>query len=264
MSFTNKILFVLITGIISCKSINLDRVKNCNVQEIKYLTTYSDSRMWEFAGGESIIDSTSLKDIASITDEQLKGMHFFTPILIKKIKIYNSDSVLDETENEIIIELSRFFKRIWKNEIYEIKEHDSKVEVCKKINLIIDKYHQLSEDDSEFYKMIYTLDDGPFFGIDTESELDKIKEISIGENRLILRGNGAENTLEILNKSSELLWRKIIAQSESYKIERLDFAGHPVRVDNELGYKVALIGNGELIHLYLRKNGSFRLFFHSW
>jgi len=112
--------------------------------------------------------------------------------------------------------------------------------------------------------MIFTMDDGPFEGINTEYELPKYDEILIDENKLILRGDENENTLEVTTKTGELLWRKIIARSEDYKIQSLNFTDNPIRVDNELGYKIALYGDGELIQLYLKKNGEFRLFFHSW
>ena len=151
-----------------------------------------------------------------------------------------------------------------KEESFEIFEEDSKVEICKKTNLIIDKYHQLSEDDSEFYKLILTMDEGPFWGLDMNTELEQISEVLVDDYVLIIRGNESEKTLELVDKDGELKWRKIMARSSNYKFERLKFAVNPIRVKDDLGYKIALSGDGELIQLYLRKNGGFRLFFHSW
>ena len=108
------------------------------------------------------------------------------------------------------------------------------------------------------------MDDGPFYGFDTNKELEKINEISFDQFKLVQRGNQTENTLELIDEKGNVKWRKIIARSEDYKIKRLSFSNESVRVKNKLGYKLALLGDGELIQLYLKKNGDFRLFFHSW
>ncbi len=259
----NKILLLTILVLISFKPI-ITSAQTCEVKDIKYLSTYIDSRMWEVAGGNAAINLEVAQEMSSLGDKKIESATIYIPMLIKEIERYYADYNLDGSEKSILLEISKIFSKIWSNESFVISNESSEIEVCQKVNLIIDRYHQVSQDDSEFYKMIFTFDDGPFMGIDTDLELNKIKEISIDDKKLILRGNGSENTLEVKDKSGQLLWRKIISRSEEYKITNLVFADDPIRVNNELGYKIALYGDGELVQLYLRKNGAFRLFFHSW
>ncbi|MFT4601474.1 MAG: hypothetical protein ACI857_001654 [Arenicella sp.] len=258
-----KILPFLILGFTSCNSENTNS-DNCNIQEIKYLSTYIDSRMYDVAGGNAEIDLKTAQEMCNMDREMLKEARHLIPMLLQDVGMYFSDSILETHEKLLISEFSKIFSKIWKDETLVIESDATELEYCEKTDLIIDKYHEFSENDSEFYKMIYTLDDGPFFGIDTDSMYSKIEEIALDEKTLILRGNGTENTLEVTNQSDELIWRKIIARSSDYIIHTLEFADKPIRVNNKLGYKIALYGDGELVQLYLKKNGSFRLFFHSW
>jgi hypothetical protein len=237
--------------------------EDCKIQKVKYLTTYVNSRMWEVAGGNAKIDLKAAKEMANMESEKLMTANFFVPMIIKEIKSIFDDSEISDDEKLILIELSKVIGKIWNDSTYEISEGKSKNEICVKVNSILNKYHKLSEDDSHFYKMIFTMDDGPFYGFDTNKELEKLSETSFDQFKLIIRGNEIENTIELV-EGNNMKWRKVIARSEDYKIKNLNLANEPVRVKNELGYKIALSGDGELIQLYLRKNGDFRLFFHSW
>lgn len=258
------IIIIPLLCLMSCKSMHINSAEECEVKEIKYLTTYIDSRMWSAMGGNSRIDIESAREMSKIGDDNLENAHFFIPMLLKEIGGIYSDELLETEERELIIEFSKVIGRIWKDETIIIQEGETETQVCAKVSATIDKYHQLSMDDKGFYRMIFTMDDGPFFGIDTEVELERIKEVSFDDKKLILRGREDENTLEVITKSGTLIWRKFMARSKEYKFRRLDFADDPIRVKNEMGYKVALYGDGELIQLYLKRNGEFRLFFHSW
>lgn len=259
-----KTIMLSIIILVSCKATKNKASENCKVQEIKYLSTYMDSRMWGVANGSEKIDLNAAKELANMKAQELKTANFFAPMIIKEIRDFHQDSEISAKEKSILIELSKALGKIWNDETLEITENKSKNEICIITNSIINKYHKLSEDDSQFYKMIFTMDDGPFYGIDTNEEFKKINEITFDQFKLIQRGNESENTLEIIDENGNLKWRKIIARSDDYKIQSLSFPKEAVKVKNELGYKLALLGDGELIQLYLKKNGDFRLFFHSW
>lgn len=258
-----KIISILIFSFFNY-SLTIDNQNECSIKPIKYLEIYINSRMWEVAGGNSNINLETAREMAEIEKDELEAADFFIPIIINQIKYIYSDHILEENEKNILIQFSKFLERKWNNKNFKIMKESSGTEICEKVNMIIDKYHLLSEDDSEFYKMIFTLDDGPYFGYDTEIELKKIEEIQIDNFKLVLRGNKLKYTLELLDIDGSLKWKKLIAKSKNHYITEMGFSNQPIRVKNELGYKVALYGEGELVQLYLKKNGEFRLFFHSW
>lgn len=263
MKYRILISLLPIIGLVGC-SLFKTKHKACSIHEVKYLSTYIDFQMWDVAGGDTLIDLAWAKKLSGLKNEKIKTANFFIPMIIKEIERYYSDGYLDANEKNIIREFTSITAKIWDDNTVRVNLGGAEMEYCDKTNLIITEYHKRSQDDTEFYKMIYTLDDGPFDGIDTDIELEIREEIEIGKMKLILRGNESYNTFEVVDELGQLLWRKIISRPEDYVIKDVSFASDPIRVENELGYKIALNGDGESLMLHLRKDGAFRLFFHSW
>lgn len=256
------ILFAILMS--SCNSLSNTNKQNCKITTIKYLSTYLGSNIETDTIAGYNTNLKTAKEMASMNATELKSAYFFIPIIINDISKFYSNSTLSENEKKILIEYGKIFKTIFNDSKFEITKNNSKKQICDKINAMIKKYHTLCEDDNQFYKMIYTLDDGPFYGFNYDNKLQLKNEISFDKFKLIIRGDEAENTLELIDKNNKLKWRKLIARDSIYKIKTLSFIFKPVQVSNDLGYEILLNGDGEIIHLYLKKNGDFKLFFHSW
>ena len=264
MKYSNVLLLLTIILVFGCKTVKTDSSQLCVHKEIQYLTTYIDSRMWKVAGGDMKMEISEIRELTSKLEGNPQSGLFFVPMVINGIREIYLDNDVDESELSFLVEFSGMLSVLWDDSSILISIEDSGAEVCKNVNSIVDYYHKSSEDDDEFYKMIFTLDDGPFYGEDVEYELEKIDEVMIDTYKLILRSNGVLNTLELLTEKGQVKWRKLIERSADYRIETVKFIDNPVMVSNNLGYKIGMYGDGELLHFYLRKNGDFRLFFHSW
>lgn len=90
----------------SCNSFQKRSSDTCSVQEVKYLSTYIDSRMWDVAGGNEKIDSMFFQDISGMSNDEIESLSFIVPMLLNGIKNYNSDGLFDNEEKELIKETS--------------------------------------------------------------------------------------------------------------------------------------------------------------
>lgn len=240
------------------------QVNYCNLESIKYISTFKSSRMWQVMGGDANWTLANVKACVEMA-QQDKMVLFFIPVMLHQIKNYYERDEWTKAEKEFGIEVSNFFATTLDNEDLKISNGDNKT-FCQGLDKLKQAFYALCEDDNVFYKMIYTMDDGPFFGIDTDLNLpvkDSLKLEDIGA-KMYIRQQGKTCTLELVDSYGQTKWKKIIARSADNYIKDIVFTMESILDKNELGYKIGLIGSGEFIHLYLRTDGAFRLYYHSW
>jgi hypothetical protein len=185
--------------------------------------------------------------------------------MLHQVKDYYERDDWTKDEKDFGQEVSKFFAATLDNDDLKISERDNNT-FCQGLNKLKQAFYALCEDDNVFYQMIYTLDDGPFYGLNTDLTFpikDSLKLDDI-DAKMYLREQGDTCTLELVDRNGQTKWKKIVARSDEYYIRDVGFANEPVRDKNELGYKIGFFGSGEFIHLYLRTDGAFRLYYHSW
>ncbi len=232
--------------------------------KIKYLSTFSSSRMWEILRGNGNWNEKRISELSNYIKSE-ENVLFYLPLLLSQINNFDSSSDYTSSEKKIIVQASICFANALNNKELEITKKDQ-TSIRSGLDNLVVEFYKLCENDETFPKLIYTFDDGPFYGVDSDYILHNVDSIYLKDinSTIVLSENDNISILTMFDHSGNTKWRKILSHSENRFITNVEFVENPILDINDLGYKIGLIGNGEFIHLYLRNDGRFRLFFHSW
>jgi len=242
---------------------------SCDIQPIYFLSTYEASRMWKVGGGEKRLIANEEGSLSPMMAAELFGPGTCIPIMIREIRDIYEDGKVDSVEMRVLIGIGDFFSQLFQTDQVKVLSSQTEEETCAAVNLMIEAYHSLSVSNQDFGQMIMTADDGPFFGTDSDTLLPAQDSLLLEalDSWLIIRGeNRGLHTLELQNRAGEVSWRKLMGrpEGEGGPFSDLHFAQSPIKVVDDLGYKIGLFAEGEFIQLYLLPKGGFRLYFHSW
>jgi hypothetical protein len=110
-----------------------------------------------------------------------------------------------------------------------------------------------------------TFDDGPFYGInyDEKFELKPIKTQETAFGTLIISKVDDKTILTSKDKNGNVIWQKSITGLYDRNLTGLYFTKNPLEY-NSVATVVHMYSEGERFTLYLKKDGSFMHYFHSW
>lgn len=234
-------------------------------EDIKYLSTFIDSRMLN-SGGEHA--NWKLEDLSTLSKQldtvEMDLPNFYVPVLM--LQLQKAEKIFQIENRERTVALLNLIRKTLNMEIDDINIETPDEEICSSLEQAVKLYHEICEDDSIFHKFILTFDDGPYYGLECEAIYPLIDSLSLVgiESMIYLRSFNSQNTLELVDNMGRVKWRKRIARSEHHDISVIQFADNPIRVEDDLGFKIGLHGDGEYLHLYLDRVGDFRMFYHSW
>lgn len=135
--------------------------------------------------------------------------------------------------------------------------------ISEQIDTIRDDFYELLKDDLNLIKMSFTLDDGPFYGIDTEEKgtLDESLETNFGS--LDISSIDGQPVLTAMNKNGEQIWSKIITGLQGRSLGEIDHSEF-LLTETSLATTIHLYAEGEALTLYVKNDGRFMYYFHSW
>jgi hypothetical protein len=111
--------------------------------------------------------------------------------------------------------------------------------------------------------MSFVLDDGPFQGVDVEGRGTSQKSIEASFGELIISEVEQEGILTALDENGEVIWRKEITGLDERSLGEITTAIHPVR-ETSLATIFNLYASGERLTVYVKNDGRFMYYYHSW
>lgn len=232
--------------------------KNC--YEIKYLDFFGLDNMEIIKWPESELDGLSKMDFAKDRGQSEIKTNFIIPIIAYQLKEYHPNC------NEYI-DLS-YFNKI--SEIYlKIREIDPneflKKSIAEKIDYLRADFYSQVEKVEYLPKMTATFDDGPFYGFDftEKSELKPIKTQETKFGTLVVSNANDKIILISKDNNGNTIWQKSITGLSSRNLTELHFSENPIEY-NSVATIVHMYSEGEKLTLYLKSDGSFMYYFHSW
>ncbi|WP_341215827.1 hypothetical protein [uncultured Wocania sp.] len=232
--------------------------KDC--YEIKYLDFFGLDQMEIIKWPQSELDGLMKMDFAKDRGQSKIKTNFIIPMIVYQLKEYhpNCYAKIDTT----------YFNKI--SDLYlKIRDIDSikllNKSIIEKINFIRADFYSQVENVDYLPKMTATFDDGPFYGVDFEQKLElkpiKIQETEFGtlnvskvKEKIILTGK---------NKKGAIIWQKAITGLSDRSLTELHFIENPMEY-NSVATVAHMYSEGERFTLYLKNDGSFMYYFHSW
>ncbi|WP_406684344.1 hypothetical protein N1F78_01035 [Seonamhaeicola sp. MEBiC1930] len=185
---------------------------------------------------------------------------FIIPMIVYQLKEFHPNCTDDVDTN--------YFNKI--SEIYlRIRELDStefrKKSIIEKIDFLRDDFYSQVNSVEYLPDMIVTFDDGPFYGVDYHEELDvkpnKIQKTQFGT--LIISSLRNKTILTCKDKNGSIIWQKLITGFKNKKLSELHFIENPMEY-NSAAAVAHMYSEGEKLTLYLKIDGGFMFYFHSW
>ncbi|WCO03477.1 hypothetical protein [Psychroserpens ponticola] len=228
--------------------------------EIKYLDFFGLENQEIVKWPKSEISGLLAMDFEKDRNGSTIKTSFIIPLIIYQLKEYhpNCKSNIDTTYLNQISEL--YFKiRGLDNTILNTKSTTEKIEF-----LLNDFYSQV-ENIKYLPKMTMTFDDGPFYGVEFESktELKPIKKHETEFGFLTVSKIDNKTILTSKDNKGKTIWQKSITGLSDRNLTELHFTENPIEY-NSVATVAHMYSEGERFTLYLKKDGSFMYYFHSW
>jgi hypothetical protein len=221
------------------------------------------------------LDFFGLKDILveKLPDKQIQGLlelataknnkdngnvNFIIPIIAYQLQEFHpkfnpdSDSTYLERIIGIYIDLRGF-----RSETLNSKNLE------QKIDFIRDDFYELVKDKKNLIAMNFTLDDGPFYGIDTTLIGDSIKSLSTDFGLIRISKSGDHSIISCLDSNGNIIWNKIMTGVQGRELREINTSKNWIE-KTSLATRIFLFTEGEQLTLYIRNDGEFMYYYHSW
>ena len=232
--------------------------KDC--YEIKYLDFFGLENADIVKWPESELNGLLSIDFEEDRNGSSIKTNFIIPVIIYQLKNYhpNCNSEID----------TAYFDQI-SNLYFKIRDIDatnlSDKSVAEKIDYMRTDFYSQVENVDYLPKMTMTFDDGPFYGIDLkqESELKPIKSQETDFGFLTVSKIDDKTVLTSKKKNGNIIWQKSITGLSGRNLSELHFTENPMEY-NSVATVAHMYSEEERFTLYMKKDGSFMYYFHSW
>jgi hypothetical protein len=131
------------------------------------------------------------------------------------------------------------------------------------IDLVRNDFLKLIKEDQNLIKMNFTIDDGPFYGIDTENEGAIVKTVETSFGKLLISSYEGKSVLTTKDKNGGVIWRKIMTGLMDITFDEINISDNYLN-ETSLATMVYLFAAGEQLTLYIKNDGRFMYYYHSW
>lgn len=134
----------------------------------------------------------------------------------------------------------------------------------EKIDFMREDYYKQAEDDRILPYMLFTIDNGPFQGIDflEKSKLDSIQEFATTFGKILTAVFDSYSIIAAYSTEDELLWMKKMTGQDNTKIENLTYRG--VEHNNSLCQILLFYSGEKKLTLFLKYDGRFMFYLYEW
>jgi hypothetical protein len=228
--------------------------------EMKYLDFFGLDEMEIIKWPQSELDGLMKMNFTKDRGQSEIKTNFMIPMIAYQLKEYhpNCNTEIDTT---YFNEISGLYLKI--RDIDSTKLLNKTI--AEKIDFIRTDFYSQVENVDYLPKMTMTFDDGPFYGIefDQESELKPTKSQETKFGTLSVSKVADKTILTSKNKNGEIVWQKSITGLSDRNLSELHFTENPMEY-NSVATVAHMYSEGERFTLYLKNDGNFMYYFHSW
>jgi hypothetical protein len=229
-----------------------------NCYEVKYLDFFGLEGLVVEKWPESEINGLlELADESKTTDPTLRT-NFIIPIIVYQLQVFHPKCNVD-TDSIYLNGIISVYERIRQFP----PETLIKKSILQKIDFIRDDFYTLVKDDCELIQMSFTLDDGPFYGVNIDSAGVTIDSIKTDFGNIVVSRLDGKSIITATDMLGEVIWRKAITRGPNSYLNVVSSSGNKWN-KTSLATIMYLSANGERLTLYLKNNGQFMHYFHSW
>ena len=187
---------------------------------------------------------------------------FFIPVVVSQLPNYYSNCN-SKVDTIALDNLTHLYALISKTELDSLLKPNKGFQIDLMRNIFYDRI----DNDSLVAEMMFTTDDGPFFGDDipySEILVDPDYTLHLAIGILAVHKQPNRVIVEFRGKDDEISWRKELTL---FGVEE-DFSELHIPEDvyqtTSFSTKISLYLDEEELSLYLRNNGEFMFYFYSW
>jgi hypothetical protein len=230
-----------------------------NCYNIKYLDFFelenAEIVKWPSSEIDGLLKENYEKDRS---DSDVKT-NFLIPLIVYQLPEYHPNCK-KEIDTNYFEKISKLYFRIRDTDSTKI----SNKSITDKIDFIRNDFYSQVENPEYLPKMIMTFDDGPFYGKDTINSTlhNSIKQktnygsldISKLDNKVLLTSR---------DQNGKLIWQKIITGLTDRNLTDLHFVENPLEYTS-ISTIAHMYSEGERFTLFMKNDGKFLFYFHSW
>jgi len=253
---TKYLFFIILLFLIFSSNSYAQKIdKDCF--EIKYLDFFGLDEIDKINWSDSEINELLKTDYSSKFD----NTSFLIPILVRYLKDFHPNCNKS-------IDIERFNKLValyFKIRLKDVSVIKNKL-IEEKLNFIRDDFYNLAQDLKALPKMIYGWNDGPLYG-ETPKNVPKLSPLEIiatdfGELQIF--ESNSQIILVATNKENKTIWSRVMNGTNPDRyLKNLKFDKVSIQ-KTSLATIVNCYSEGERLNLYLKPNGKFMFYFHSW
>ncbi|MCO6511810.1 MAG: hypothetical protein J5I65_13550 [Aridibacter famidurans] len=240
-----------------CAISALSNVRAADCFEVKHLDFFgideSTRVSWSDSEWEALLNRPE--------SESGNDTGFLIPLLVVQLKDFYP-ACNKEIDQKRYANLKRLYFKIRKQEIPRFDRD----EAAKVIEFIRDDFYTQLQDDRSLASMIFTFDDGPFYGAAIESGLtsspyERVKT-DFGELTLSRMDGGI--ALAARDKEGKVMWAKLMeGVVPERKLRNMTFVPEPIQ-KTSLATIAHFFAEGERLRVYMRPDGRFMFYYDSW
>jgi len=231
-----------------------------NCFEIKYLDFFGLESMDTMKFPVSELDQLLITDLAQDEKEKARKTNFLIPLVVMQLKEYYPTCSTN-------IDTSTFRKL--KQLYFKIRQSDASIindkPVSKQLEYIRQDFYNQVQNDSLLPFMNFTLDDGPFYGQHSKyiPNYKKGAAYRTDFGTLFITKYSSKIFVTVINKKGKHLWTRIMTGNSNRQLTEINLSKENIKTTS-LGYTISMSSEGEALTLYLKINGDFRYYYHSW
>ncbi len=228
-----------------------------NCFEIKYLDFFGLEGMDTVKWPASQLDPLLLMDF---TKENSTKTNFLIPFIVLQLKDY-FPACSKKGDTTAYRKLTQLYSKIRQQDFLKLKVKP----IAAQLEFIRHDFYEQVLNDSLLPYMAYSLDDGPFYGqLSTyDSNYKEGQSYKTDFGTLIITKKSRNISITVLNKQGKHLWTRIMTGNSNRPLTDIGFSEKDI-FKSSLGYQLRMFSQGEALNLYLKSNGEFRYYFHSW
>lgn len=231
-----------------------------NCFEIKYLDFFGLGRMDSIQWPASELDQLLLFDFTKSPKEKSAKTNFLIPFIVLQLKEY-FPTCAKQSDTITYRKLTQLYSKIRQQDFSKLKAQS----ITAQLEFVRKDFYKQVQNDSVLPNMVYTIDDGPFYGQLAKKipKYKKVQSYTTDFGTLIITNSDTSFFITVLNKQRKHLWTRIMTGNANRPLTDISFSEKNI-FKTSLGYHLRLFSEGEALDLYLKNSGEFRYYFHSW
>lgn len=228
--------------------------------EIKYLDFFGLDGFDTLKFPADQLDQLLLSDFTSTKASGERRTNFLIPPIVMQLRPYHPNCSTT-ADTSTFRKLTQLYFKIRQLDLTVINDQP----ISDQLNYIRDDFYTQVQNDSLLPFMSYTLDDGPFFGqlLKPVPDYKKGRAYQVSFGTLYLTKKAGKVLLTAVNKQGKHLWTRVMTGNSNRLLTDIQLSRENIRTTS-LGYTIRMIADGEGLTLYLKSNGDFLYYFHSW